>query len=277
MTDTNKENPGNSNPFSTDDRSHYFDFKAFFIHILRHIGLFLFLVVLFGCAGFFITFIPSFKTYYNYSEDTSVTQSSAVTNEYPYIYTAAKVIYIPSGDSDTIMESALALFKSGTMMTSLKDEFFNEALSQEYKLRNRMVTYNYRLQSALESPYSPGDFYSVFDCYISPSYTLTPGGHNGITSFDLEKRHFLILSAASGDEELSLSMCERAAELLIKETTDLIGDFDYKLINRATDIALPSPESGLIPITSIGSVISTERPSLSLIIKSSLKSSLWGG
>lgn len=273
MKNTYHSLPTNSTGTSSADS---FDMSAFLIHILRHTGLWITLVISFGLIGFLSSFLPAYRTYMNYSEDTAPAQKSSVNVDYPYIFTSKKIIYLPSEDASLIAQSALSLFKSKTMMDVLEAEFFKEAMSEEYKHRNRMVSYNYRLHDVLESPYTLGNFNSIFDCYISPNYSVIPSGHSNIGTISSDNYHFLVVSSASGSEELSTTMCSRAAELLIDEITSLIGSFDYELIDRATEITLPSADSGLIPITSIGSVITTERPRLSAIVRSSIKSSVWG-
>ncbi|SEA56781.1 hypothetical protein SAMN05216349_11728 [Oribacterium sp. KHPX15] len=253
-----------------------FDMTAFLIHILRHTGLWLILVVFFGLIGFLSSFVPAYRTYANYTEDTSSATETSINVDYPYIFTSKKIIYIPTEDASLIAQSALSLFKSKSMMETLESEFYKEAMSEEYKLRNRMVTYNYRLHDVLESPYSLGNFSSIMDCYINPNISVIPSGHSNVGTMSTDNYHFLVVSADTGNEELSTNMCSRAAELLINEVSSLIGSFDYELIDRATEITLPSADNGLIPITSTGSVVTTERPKLSAIVRGSFKASLWG-
>ena len=253
-----------------------FDMTAFFIHILRHTGLWIILVVSFGLIGFLSSFVPAYRTYANFEGDASSTQETPVNVDYPYIFTAKKILYFPSSDASLVTQSALSLFKSKSMMETLEAEFYKEAMSEEYKLRNRMITYNYRLHDVLESPYSFGDFSSILDCYLSPNISVIPSGHSNIGTINSDNYHFIVVSAATGNEKLSTNMCDHAAELLIGEVSSLIGSFDYEFIDRATEVSLPSADSGLIPITSIGSVITTERPKLSTIVRGSVKSSLWG-
>lgn len=254
----------------------YFDINAFLIHVLRHIGLWGSLIILFGVLGFVVSFVPDSRAYFNYTEDASFSQNQVMSVDYPYIYTAQKVVYIPQEDTSLIAQSAVSLFKSGTMMDALQSDFFKTAMSEEYKLRNRMVTYNYRLHTVLEAPYTLGDFNDIFDCYVRNDYTVIPSGHTALTTSADTSSHFIIISAATGNEELSKSMCERATELLMAEVTGLIGDFKYEVIDKATDIDMPQADNGLIPITSTGSVVTTERPLLSNIVKSSLKTAAWG-
>ena len=254
----------------------YFDINAFLIHVLRHMGLWLFLIILFGVMGFLSSFIPGSRSYFNYTEDGSVSQNQVISAEYPYIYTAQKVIYVPQEETSLIIQSALSLFKSAAMMDALQTEFFKDAMAEEYRLRNRMVTYNYRLHTVLEAPYSYGDFNDIFDCYVSSAYTAIPSGYVAVNASTDTVGHFIIVSAATGDEDLSESMCERATNLLVTQTADLIGDFKYEVIDRAADIDLPAADNGLIPVTSTGSVVTTERPLLSNIVKKSLKAAAWG-
>jgi len=46
----------------------YFDINAFLIHVLRHIGLWGSLIILFGVLGFVVSFVPDSRAYFNYTE-----------------------------------------------------------------------------------------------------------------------------------------------------------------------------------------------------------------
>ena len=166
MKNTYHSLPTNSTGTASADS---FDMSAFLIHILRHTGLWIILVISFGLIGFLSSFLPAYRTYMNYSEDTAPAQKSSVNVDYPYIFTSKKIIYLPSEDASLI---ARFIDKDGSDMLNF-EEFLFVLRGKPNEERQAIIDYVYSIFDKDHTGVADAnEMRKVFNCQKHPKFKM---------------------------------------------------------------------------------------------------------
>ncbi len=250
-------------PFNENNNSRFFDLRTFLSHLLKNLKLYALLILICAMAGFLWKFLPELRSFLHYSDaapETPQSEAAAAGNELPYLYTAKKILYFPlEGDQEDSLptDAYLACLDSQAVLSGLAKDHYEAAMQEEYRLRSRMIDYNYRMQSVMEEPYSMGDFRSIFSA-ASPS------------------PHFIILSAKTGSRELSEQLSDELEQRLTDYVESLIDSFPHRVLPGETALSLPQPSNGLIPRTDTGASIIPKKPSPFNMAKAGIKGILYG-
>ena len=252
----------------------FFDLNAFLIAILKRLRIGGLLVLFCAFAGLLVCLVPQLRLAGMGNAGEEVGAVAPPLEELPYLYESGRTVYLPPAwDTETstdrmaeIVEGYAAAATKEEVMGPLLETFGGEAAAEEKKLRVRMVNYNYRIQSVLEEPYTPGNFYDILRVNISS----VPSGTAGSSP------HFVRITAVTGAPELSGRIAEAAEKAMSAWVESICGSFEHRVFMERTYISLPSASNGLVPRTFLGSTQKAEGVSRAVITRNCIKGTLLG-
>lgn len=252
----------------------FFDLNNFLIAILKRLRIWGLLVLVCALAGFLFRLVPRLHLAGMRSAGEEAGTVAAPAEELPYLYEAGRAVYLPPAwDTETgadrmseIAEGYVAAATKEEVMGPLLETFSKEAAAEEKKLRVRMVNYNYRIQSVLEEPYTPGNFYDILRVNLS----TVPSGASGSSP------HFVRITAITGNPELSGRIADAAEKSMSAWVESVSGSFERRVFIERTYVSLPSASNGLVPRTSLGGAQKAEGVSRAVIVRDCIKGTLLG-
>ena len=242
----------------------FFDLRTFLIFILKRAKVFLLITLLITVVWAGIRAVPRSIQYLTYEETPAAENTEEIsTSDLPYRYSETRLLYIEKDGNIDQTKSLLSVFtnlsNTNAVMNQQKELFFAKAKEVDAEDRQKLFKMKYRTKQIFNYPFD----FQTFKGY----YSVQTDGNNMVS-----------ITVTTADKTLSSDMCKALETVLIQQVTDVCGDFSYKTVGTRSYQALPEPDAGLIPQieTANTEVVAGSRPSLSGILKSTIKGAIWG-
>lgn len=242
----------------------FFDLREFLIAFLKKAKICLLLVVIFTVGGILFRFIPLAKEYVSYDADIMGTAANS-NADYPYLYEARRTLYIPPiyeekgntiiDHSQNIIAAYLACYQNEEVLQPLIDKYFDEAAILNKVNQDAQVKYQF-IDSAMRTDFKLSNFYSMF--------RITNTGNRLIS-----------LYVKSSDPDFSQDIVADFEELLSKQVHELVGSYSYSITEGQIGVSLPDGRTGVVLSDYSPKTVRTQ-PSISYIVKRSIKGGIWG-
>lgn len=215
-------------------------------------------------GGVLVRFLPLIQEYI-YFDKISVEELSASDTNYPYLYQARRTLYIDPtyktvGDEieDTslnIISTYLACYQNKNILEPLIEKYYKEAAVLATTNQENQVKYQF-ITSASKTNFELSDFYKMLE----------------VRSIN---NRLVSIYAKTPDSDFSEALVSDFEKLISAEVKNIAGDFTYTLTEGQIGISLPVDTTGVVIKPDFNTEI-RKKPSISFIIKRSVKGGIWG-